>query len=68
MQAPGQLVDAYQALIEIIQDRSASHNASEPAKERQFAKDYLDEAPNSTRTINIRKRIINGSRRCLEKQ
>ena len=37
------------------------------AKERQFADEYLDEVPTSARSMNIRKRIIDGSRRCLEK-
>ena len=63
-------MDAYQALIEVTREDSdpSSSTAPKPAKERQFAEDYLDEVPNSARTTNIRKRIIDGSRRCLEKQ
>lgn len=57
--APKQIADSYQALIEIIGDNKA--------KERQFADDYLDESPNSAKSIKIRKKIINGSRRSLEK-
>lgn len=42
-------------------------NSPKAPKEREFANDYLDEAPNSAKTTNVRKRIIDGSRRCLEK-
>ena len=58
-ESPRQLSDAYDALMEIV--------AESKAKERQYADDYLDEIPNSARNIKIRKRIIDGSRRCLEK-
>lgn len=39
-----------------------------PPKERQFAEDYLDETPSSGRSIAIRKRILDGARRFLEKK
>ena len=58
-QSPTQLADSYDALVEIVGESEA--------KERQFADQYLDEVPNSLKSMNIRKRIINGSRRCLEK-
>ena len=58
-QSPKQLAHSYDALMEITGETNA--------KERQFADDYLDEVPNSARSMNIRKRIIDGSRRCLEK-
>ena len=58
-QSPKQLADSYDALIEIIGETEA--------KERQFANDYLDEVPNSAKSMNIRKRIIHGSKRWLEK-
>ena len=58
-QSPKQLADSYDALAEIVGESKA--------KERQFADDYLDEVPNSAKSMNIRKRIIDGSRRCLEK-
>lgn len=54
-----QLVDSYNALVEITGESEA--------KERQFADEYLDEVPNSAKSMNIRKRILDGSRRCLEK-
>ena len=64
------LIDAYKALIEVTREDStpASAAAPKPAKERQFAEDYLDEVPNSVKTIRIRKKILDGSRHCLEKQ
>lgn len=58
-QSPKQLADSYDALVEIVGESEA--------KERQFADDYLDEIPNSAKSMNIRKRVIDGSRRCLEK-
>ncbi|CAD6565372.1 MAG: hypothetical protein ASARMPREDX12_009250 [Alectoria sarmentosa] len=58
-ESPKQLADSYDALAEIVGESKA--------KERQFADDYLDEVPNSAKSMNIRKRIIDGSRRCLEK-
>lgn len=69
-QSSSSLVDAYKALIEVTREDAdpASSTGSKAAKERQLAEDYLDEVPNSARTIRIRKRIIDGSRRCLEKQ
>ena len=57
--SPRQLGDSYDALIEMTGESKA--------KERQYAEDYLDEVPNSQRSIRIRKRIIDGSRACLEK-
>ena len=57
--SPKQITDAYKALIEIAKEGEAS--------ERHYADDYLDELPNSSKSIKIRKRIIDGSRRSLEK-
>lgn len=58
-ESPRQLGDAYDALMEIVGEHQA--------KQRQFAEDYLDETPNSAKVTKIRKRILDGSRRCLEK-
>jgi len=58
-ESPRQLADAYDALVDIVGEHRA--------KQRQFADDYLDETPNSARLMKIRKMIIDGSRRCLEK-
>lgn len=37
-------------------------------KERQFVTGYLDETPTSAKAIKLRRMIIDGSRRALEKQ
>ncbi|KAM0800284.1 Nup93/Nic96-domain-containing protein [Usnea florida] len=58
-ESPKQLADSYDALVQIVGESEA--------KERQFADEYLDEVPNSAKSVNIRKRIIDGSRRYLEK-
>lgn len=58
-ESPSQLADAYDALIDIVGEHKA--------KQRQFADDYLDEAPNSAKATKVRRRILDGSRRCLEK-
>lgn len=69
IQTPNRLKDAYDALIEIVRDNTSEGSGeSKPIKERQFAEIYLDENPNSMGSVCIRKRIINGSRQCLEKQ
>ena len=57
--SPKQLAEAYQALLEVVGEPSA--------KERQFANDYLDETPNSAKGARVRARIIEGSRRSLER-
>lgn len=67
-QTPSQVLDAYQALSEIVEDQATGSKPSSVAQERRFAEDYLDETPNSAKAMGIRRRIINGSRRCLEKQ
>ncbi|KAI9673373.1 MAG: hypothetical protein M1817_002835 [Caeruleum heppii] len=63
------LLDAYKALCEIIQEDPSAVMRSDPkaVKERQFAADYLDETPNSAKLLKLRQRILEGSRRCLEK-
>lgn len=63
------LVNAYQALIEITGENGSKESASEPGvvKERQFIRDYLDDNPNSSQQMEIRKKIINGARKFLEK-
>ncbi|KAL9589910.1 MAG: hypothetical protein Q9203_001296, partial [Teloschistes exilis] len=65
-----QLVDAYKALIEMVQEHSHPAQGSPTAgpKPRQFFLDYTDETLNSAKQVGIRKRILEGSRRSLEKQ
>ncbi|KAI4232000.1 MAG: hypothetical protein LQ349_005254 [Xanthoria aureola] len=69
-ESPYQLIDAFKALIEIVREPSNPQNASQTdvPKQRQFLDDYLDETPNSARQVEIRKRILDGSRRSLEQQ
>jgi nuclear pore complex protein Nup93 len=49
-------------------DSILSQSASGVVKERHFKEAYLDDAPNSERTITLRKKIVEGSRRFLEKR
>ncbi|RMD43051.1 hypothetical protein DV735_g2077, partial [Chaetothyriales sp. CBS 134920] len=58
--SPHQLKDAYEALRSIVGETAA---ASAP-KERQFAQLYLDGSSNNQ--IELRRRIVEGSRRYLE--
>ncbi|EKG20170.1 Nucleoporin interacting component Nup93/Nic96, partial [Macrophomina phaseolina MS6] len=63
------LVEAYQALTEIIGERRPDDFTRDPPpKERQFAQDYLEDEQSSGRSIAIRKRILDGARRFLEKK
>lgn len=57
--SPKQIGDAYKALREIAKEGQS--------RERQFAQDYLDEMPNSPRSVRVRRQIIDGSRSSLEK-
>ncbi|UNI20335.1 nuclear pore complex subunit [Purpureocillium takamizusanense] len=64
------VVEAYRAMIEIVGEdpdaQTSLNNAT--ARERQFADKYLDENPNSSRSVEMRKRILHGSNSFLEKQ
>jgi nuclear pore complex protein Nup93 len=64
-----ELVKAYKALIEIVSENLEVELSSDPlaVKERQFANQYLDETPASPNSAAIRKRILKGGTRCLEK-
>ena len=55
--------------MQIVGENPDAGSVTDPnaVRERQYATDYLDESNNSARTINIRKRIIEGSRKSLEK-
>ncbi|PVI01398.1 NIC-domain-containing protein [Periconia macrospinosa] len=64
------LIDAYKALQSITGEKPGSeHNLrQDQPRERCYAADYLDEQPNSVRSVNIRKRILDGSRKYLEQK
>lgn len=66
---PRQLVDAYDALIDITKEHAEVQNQSDPGtiKERQYVEGYLDENPHSQKASKLRKQILNGSRAYLEK-
>lgn len=66
---PRQLIEAYHALISMTSEKPSIVSLSEPGtlRERQFANDYLDESFNSTSSTRIRKRVIDGSRKFLER-
>lgn len=63
-------VNAYNALAEIVGENGKLERISDAGavRERQFAQDYLDDSPTSRSAFALRKRIIDGSRRFLEKQ
>jgi nuclear pore complex protein Nup93 len=64
-------IHAYGALIAItgeMPELEASHPGSRNPKPRTFVKDYLDDQSNSTASLRMRKRILDGSRTFLEKR
>lgn len=63
-------IDAYNALAEIVGENATVQRPSDPGaiRERQYAQDYLDDSATSRPGFALRKRIIDGSRRFLEKQ
>lgn len=52
--------------MSIVQEKDGSTNDA-GVKERQFCDQYLDEAPNSRKAINLKKRVVEGSRSYLER-
>jgi nuclear pore complex protein Nup93 len=64
-----ELANAYNALIEIVGESADVTSFAEPnaVKERQYAAAYFDENPNSVQRQQIKKRILRGGAKCLEK-
>lgn len=64
-----ELVKAYRTISEIVGENPEIKSLAElsTAKERGFAKAYLDEAPSSAQHIAVKKAILWGSARALEK-
>ncbi|KAG5930370.1 nuclear pore complex subunit, partial [Claviceps sorghi] len=64
------VVEAYRAMVEIVGEDAEAETTinSATARERQYAGMYLDENPNSPPSIEMRKRILQGSTAFLEKQ
>ncbi|KAL9105527.1 MAG: hypothetical protein Q9227_009324 [Pyrenula ochraceoflavens] len=68
-QEPQQVRQSYYALREIVGEGATRLTGTEDGivKERQYASAYLDESPRSAKALQLRKRIVDGSRRYLEK-
>jgi nuclear pore complex protein Nup93 len=64
-----QLVNAYRALVEIVQEDPSAERVTDPkaVRERQFMEYYLDDDVRSARSMVMKRRIIDGSRQFLEK-
>ncbi|KAK3672968.1 nuclear pore complex subunit [Recurvomyces mirabilis] len=63
------LVSAYKALVSITGEDTSKDSLADPAvpKERQFARDYLEDNSRTKGSIAMRERILNGSRSYLER-
>jgi len=63
------IANAYRALIEIIGEDPDAQRPTDPTavKERSYVKSYLSENPNSKEQMDIKRRILRGSTRHLEK-
>lgn len=61
-----QLADAYSAMVDIVGENPDAEDAT--AHERQYASSYLDPNSNSAQTIAVRKRILAGSSKFLERK
>lgn len=64
------LVDAYRAMVQIVGENpdADSPGADATASERQFSSVYLSVEPNSPGAISLRKRVLAGANRFLEKK
>lgn len=61
-----QLADAYSAMMHIVDENPDAEDAT--AHERQYASSYLDPNSNSAHTIAVRKRILTGASKFLERK
>ena len=63
-------MEAYEVIREIAKENANAQRPSDPdaVKERQYATQYLDESHTSPRSVTVRRRILDGSRRFLEKK
>lgn len=68
-QVPRQLFDAYQALVGIVGESPRILSPSDPGaiKERQYSEMYLEESSKSRNAIDLKKQILEGSRKFLER-
>ncbi|KAJ2978316.1 hypothetical protein NUW58_g7535 [Xylaria curta] len=65
-----QLVDAYHAAMSIVGENPAAETfaGDATARERQFKDNYLDPNDKSTASVQMRRRILDGANRFLEKK
>ncbi|CAJ2511534.1 Uu.00g071590.m01.CDS01 [Anthostomella pinea] len=65
-----QLVDAYHAAMSIVDENPEAETfaGDATAKERQFKDNYLDPNDKSLASVTMRRRILNGANRFLEKK
>ncbi|OAA76712.1 nuclear pore protein (Nic96) [Akanthomyces lecanii RCEF 1005] len=63
------VAEAYRAMIEVVGEEPAiSPRGYSATKERHFAGMYLDENPNSAKSVEMKKKILSGANAFLEKQ
>lgn len=64
------LVDAYRAMVDVVGENpdADAPGADATAQERQYAGSYLDPNTNSEHTLAIRKRILAGANKFLERK
>lgn len=64
------LVEAYKAMVEVVGEDPDADPATPgaTAKERQFAQSYIHAQPRSQEAVDLRRRILAGANRYLEKQ
>lgn len=64
------LVDAYRAMVDVVGENpdADAPGADATAQERQYAGSYLDPNANSEHTLAIRKRILAGANKFLERK
>ena len=69
-QSPSHLLESYKALAETLGEQPEVTALTDPRAllERVYQAQYDDENPNSERSVRMKKLIIDGSRRALEKQ
>ncbi len=67
-QTTRRLVQSYKALVEIVKEDPSAERVTDPnaVRERQFIDEYLDEGARSAKSMRLKRRILEGSRRYLE--
>ncbi|KAI0112099.1 Nup93/Nic96-domain-containing protein [Nemania sp. FL0031] len=63
-----QLVDAYHAAMSIVDENPDVDTFAATARERQFKVNYIDQEENSVGSLQMRRRILNGANRFLERK